>query len=220
MPAMETVPHADDIAADCRPGASAAGSDADFGVVMSSFGPPWKLALPGGVAVLAAVALLPVNWGTPATGRVRRDVFIGRGSLHVVTTSFQGVRGAHSALQGGGELGVSVLLLVWPHPTLLVVAVAVAVGTWVVVRAAVAGSLVLATRGDRRRWWVRFGADVIELALGVALIARLVDTVHAAALTLGAIAVRAGTIEIATAVIHMRRPRPASVEVNASPMGV
>ncbi|MCU1468547.1 MAG: hypothetical protein JWM72_4475 [Actinomycetia bacterium] len=148
MPAMETVPHADDIAADCRPGASAAGSDADFGVVTSSFGPPWKLALTGGVAV------------------------------------------------------------------------AVAVGTWVVVRAAVAGTLVLATRGDRRRWWVRFAADVIELALGVAFIARLVDTVHAAALTLGAIAVRAGTIEIATAVIHMRRPRPASVEVNASPMGV
>jgi uncharacterized membrane protein HdeD (DUF308 family) len=187
---------------------------------MSAFGPPWKLALTGAVAVLAGIALLLVTWQVPQLGAFVAMLFIGRGALHVVTTSFQGVTGALSALQGGGEIGVGVLVLAWPHPTLLVVAVVV--GTWVVVRATIAATLALATRSDRRHWQIGFGADLVELALGVALIARPADTVHAAALTLGAIALLAGAVEIATAVGRMRpgHPRPSSVDAGASPIGV
>ena len=186
---------------------------------MLAFGPPWKLGLTGAVAVFAGVALLLVNWQLPQLAAFVAMLFVGRGALHVVTTSFAGVTGALSALQGGGETGVGVLLLVWPHPTLLVVAVVV--GTWVVVRATVEATLTLATRGDRPRWPVSLGVDLVELALGVALIARPADTVHAAALTLGAIAILAGAIEIVTAVARMRHhPRPAVVEVGATAIGV
>jgi hypothetical protein len=98
-------------------------------------------------------------------------------------------------------------LLVWPHPTLLVATVVV--GAWVAVVATVDATLVLTTRADRHRWQVRFGADIVELVLGIALIARPAGTVHAAAMTLGAIAVVAGAIEIAAALARVRARRQA-----------
>lgn len=188
---------------------------------MSSFGPPWKLAVTGAVAVIAGVALLLVDWNVAQLAAFVAMVFIGRGALHVVTTSFDGVTGALAALQGGGEIGVGLVVLAWPHPTLLVVAVVV--GAWVVVQATVDATLVVATRGDRRHWWVRFGADIVSLGLGVALIARPAGTVHAAALTLGAITVVAGAVEIATAAGRMRsehRTRPSSETDRAVVVGV
>jgi uncharacterized membrane protein HdeD (DUF308 family) len=107
-------------------------------------------------------------------------------------------------------------LLVWPHPTLLVVAVVV--GAWVAVVATVDATLVLTTRADRHLWQVRFGADIVEFALGIALIARPAGTVHAAAVTLGAIAVVAGAIEFAAALARARAPRetPSLVPTSAS----
>jgi uncharacterized membrane protein HdeD (DUF308 family) len=189
---------------------------------MSPYGPPWKLALTGAVAIAAGVALLLVDWNVAQLGALVAMLFIGRGALHVVTTtSFRGVTGALSALQGGGEIGVGLLLLAWPHPTLLVIAVVV--GAWVVVQATVDATLVVATRGDQRRWWIRFGTDVVLFALGVALIARPAGTVDAAALTLGAIAVVAGAVEIATAVGRMRsehRARRAQATDRAVVVGV
>jgi len=181
---------------------------------MASFGPPWKLAVAGAVAVLAGVALLLVSWNIAQLAAFVAMLFVGRGALHITTTSFEGVTGGLAELQGGGEIGVGVLLLAWPHPTLLVVAVVV--GTWVVVQATVDATLVLATRGDRRRWWwIPFVADVVSLALGITLIARPAGTVDAAALTLGAIAIVAGVLEIATAFGRLRsehRTPPSEVD--------
>jgi uncharacterized membrane protein HdeD (DUF308 family) len=174
---------------------------------MSPFGPPWKLALIGAVSVMAGAALLLASWGLAQLAAFVAMLFVARGALHLVTTSFEGATGAISALQGGGEIGVGALLLVWPQPTLLVVAVVA--GAWVAVVATVDATLVVTTRAGQLLWPARFAADVIELLLGVALIARPSGTVNAAAVTLGAIAVVAGAIEIAAALTPAPAPREA-----------
>jgi uncharacterized membrane protein HdeD (DUF308 family) len=129
---------------------------------------------------------------------------VARGALHLVTTSFDGVNGALSALQGGIEMAAGVLLLGWPDPTLLVLTVTV--GVIVLVEGTVDAVVVLATRGEVPHWQLRVTVDLLENAFAVALIARPAGTVHGAALTLGVIAVLAGTMEIATAFQRWHRP--------------
>jgi uncharacterized membrane protein HdeD (DUF308 family) len=84
---------------------------------------------------------------------------------------------------------------------------AVVVGLLVLVQGIVDATIVLSTRAERPHWPVRLIADLVQVGLGVVLIARPTGTVHGTALTLGAIAVIAGGIEIATglgAVGHTR----------------
>jgi uncharacterized membrane protein HdeD (DUF308 family) len=130
---------------------------------------------------------------------------IARAALHAVTLSFVGVTGALSALQAGAEAAVGFVLLAWPDPTLLVLVVVV--GVLVLVQGTVDATIALSTRAERPHWPVRVIADLAQLALGVVLITRPTGTVHGAALTLGAIAVVAGTIEIATGLGAVRHTR-------------
>jgi uncharacterized membrane protein HdeD (DUF308 family) len=169
---------------------------------MLSYGPPWKLGLVGAISVVAGIAFFLVDWRLDELAAFVAMFLIARGALHIVTTTFEGTSGALSALQGGGEIAGGILLLVWPHPTLLVLTVVF--GVIVLVEGTVDATVALATRSERTHWQYRFVADLVENALAVALIARPAGTVHGAAVTLGAIAVLAGIVEIATAVARQR----------------
>src|SRR5260370_24850013 len=85
-----------------------------------SNGPPWKLAVIGAVAVIAGIALLLVDWSLDQLAAFVAMFFVARGALHIVTTTFEGLAGALSALLGCGEAGRGVALLACPEPTLLV----------------------------------------------------------------------------------------------------
>ena len=139
-------------------------------------------------------------------------VFVARGALHLVTMSFEGVSGALAALRGYSEIGVGVVLLVWPHPTLLVLSVIV--GAFVVVRSTVAATVELATRGDLPHWPFRFAPDIVEIAIGVALIARPAGSVHATTVTLAILALFTGVVELASAVVGKLAERHAHAKVH------
>jgi uncharacterized membrane protein HdeD (DUF308 family) len=176
---------------------------------MSPFGPPWKLGVTGAVAVIAGIALLLVDWTIPQLAAFVAMLLVARGALHLITTSFDGVEGALGTLQGAVEAGAGVLLLAWPHPTLVVLTVLV--GAMAVVQATVDATIVAATRREHMHWTARFVPDVVQVILGVALIARPSGTVRGAAVIIGIIAIVAGGVEIATALSRRREPRPAVV---------
>jgi hypothetical protein len=175
---------------------------------MSPFGPPWKLGVIGAVAVIAGIALLLVDWTIAQLAAFVAMLLVARGALHLTTTSFDGVTGALGALQGAVEVGAGVVLLAWPHPTL--VFLTAVVGTIVVVQGTVDATIVAATRREHRHWTARFVPDAVQVMLGVALIARSLETVRAAALILGIIAIVAGCVEVATA-FSWRRTFPVAV---------
>ena len=122
---------------------------------MFSYGPPWKQAVIGAVAVIAGLALLLIDWTLAQLVAFVAMFFVGRGALHLVTMTFEGVSGALSALLGCAEIGIGVLLLAWPNPTLLVLAAAV--GGLVLVRGIVHATVVLATRAEQQHWALQFG---------------------------------------------------------------
>jgi uncharacterized membrane protein HdeD (DUF308 family) len=177
---------------------------------MLSFGPPWKLALAGSVGFVAGVALFLTDWQLSALVAFVAMFFVARGALHLATTSFEGTTGALSALQGGGEMVAGLLLLVWPSPTLVVLTVVV--GVVVGVESIVDGVVVLTTRDDVPHWTLRVMVDLVEVVLAIALVARPEGTVDASAMTLGAIALVAGTLEIATALQRGHRPQMTAVQ--------
>jgi len=170
--------------------------------------PPWKLAIIGTVAVIAGVALLLADWTLRELVAFVAMFFVARGALHIVTMSFEGVHGALAALQGAGEVGVGLTLLVWPSPTLLVLAVVV--GVWVIVRGILDATIALATRAEHPHWLVQLAPSVLEIALGITLILRPGGTVEDTAVTLGLLAVLVGILEISTAVGFWRDKRRAT----------
>jgi uncharacterized membrane protein HdeD (DUF308 family) len=174
---------------------------------MSPFGPPWKLGVIGAVAVISGIALLLVGWTIAQLAAFVAMLLIARGALHLTTTSFDGVTGALGVLQSAIEAGAGVVLLAWPHPTLLVLTVLV--GAIVVVQATVDATIVGATRREHMHWTARLVADILQVVLGVALIARPFGTIRGAALIIGGVGIVAGIVEIATALARRRDPRPA-----------
>jgi uncharacterized membrane protein HdeD (DUF308 family) len=164
--------------------------------------PPWKLATIGGVAVTAGVALLVVDWTLPQLAAFVAMLFIARGALHVVTTSFEGMPGALSVLLGVAELAVGYILLGWPSPTLLVVVVVVSV--WAISRGVTLATNILATRGEHRRWRLFVGSAVLEAALGVTLFARVSGDAPDVAMIIAALMIVDGVTELVIAIDAQR----------------
>jgi uncharacterized membrane protein HdeD (DUF308 family) len=169
---------------------------------MPTYGPPWKLALIGAVAVVAGVALVLVDWTVPQLAAFVAMLLVARGALHVVTTNFEGVDGALSTLQGVAEIAVGVALLAWPSPTLVVVAVFV--GVLVLARNVVEVTIVLATRHEHRHWELALVTSVAEMAVAAVLITRPFGSVKATATTLGVLALLDGGVEIVVAIAQTR----------------
>jgi uncharacterized membrane protein HdeD (DUF308 family) len=177
------------------------------GDVMSPFGPPWKLLVIGSVAVIASIALFLVDWTIAQLAAFVAMLLVARGALHLTTTSFDGVTGALGTLQAAVEVGAGGVLLAWPHPTLLIVAFVV--GAIVVVLSTFDATIVGMTRREHVHWTSRFVADIVQVLLGVALLARSSGTVRATALIIGGAGIVAGGVEIASAFSRRRRPRRA-----------
>jgi uncharacterized membrane protein HdeD (DUF308 family) len=176
--------------------------------------PPWKVGVIGAVACAAGYALLVVDWTLPQFGAFVAMLFIARGALHIVTTSFPGLPGALSALLALAELAVGLLLLVWPSPTVLVLVVVV--GVWAIARAVTVITTNLATRSEHPRWRLILAPSLLELVLGAALFARSSGSVRDVAVIIGAVMILEGVKELGTAVGTMRNESPRGSAVAAS----
>jgi uncharacterized membrane protein HdeD (DUF308 family) len=144
-----------------------------------------------------------VNWTVPQLAAFLAMLFIARGALHLVTTSFEGMAGALSALLGLGEVAVGLVLLIWPSPTLLVIVVVV--GVWTVIRAVTLGTNILATRRLHSHVRLLLIPPVVEVAAAVLLFARAPGTVREVAVIIGAVMMIDGVTELLLAMEAKRQ---------------
>ncbi len=166
---------------------------------------PWKLAVTGGVALVAGVLLACLSsWSTRDLVAFTAFVFVARASLHLVITSYSGTSGALSALTGLGELAVGLVLLVWPAATPLVVVVVV--GTWAVARGTALFTTELVTRAKRSTVLVLVLSALVVVA-GVVVFTRSGGGAAAIARAIGLLEVLDGTTDALVAGRDMgRRP--------------
>jgi uncharacterized membrane protein HdeD (DUF308 family) len=176
--------------------------------------PTWKVAVIGAVAITAGCALVIVKWTVPQLAAFLAMLFIARGALHLVTTSFEGMAGALSAVLGLGEVAVGLVLLIWPSPTLIVIEVVV--GVWTIARAVTLATNLLATRHDHSHVRLLLVPPVVEIAGAVTLLARGSGSVRDVAIIIGALMIIDGVTELLLAVEATRHGRRGAVPVVAS----
>jgi len=166
---------------------------------------PWKLAVTGGVGILAGVALLSGDWTIAELAAFAGLALVARGALHLVTGSFVGLAGAVAVLEVVGDVGVGAATLLWPGPTLL--SLVLLVGSWSALRGIASGTIAVTTRAEDSKWALSLLFAVIELALGVILIVRPAESVHVTAVIVGLLALFEGTHEISEAGFSKHRER-------------
>jgi uncharacterized membrane protein HdeD (DUF308 family) len=167
---------------------------------------PWKLAVTGGVGIVAGVALVSVDWTLASLAAFVGLALVARGALHlVVTAPFVGLAGAFAVLGVAGDVGVGIIAIAWRDPTLL--SLAVLVGSWAILRAIVGGTIAVTTPAEHPPWPLSLVFAIAELVVGVIVVARPGEPVRGLAVTIGLLALLEGTREIAEAVFRSRRER-------------
>jgi uncharacterized membrane protein HdeD (DUF308 family) len=167
---------------------------------------PWKLAVTGGVGIVAGVALVSVDWTLASLAAFVGLALVARGALYlVVTAPFLGLAGAFAILGVGGDVAVGIAALAWPDPTLL--SLAVLVGSWAILRAIVGGTIAVTTPTEHPPWPLSLVFAISELVVGVIVITRPGESVRGLAVIIGLLALLEGTREIAEAVFRSRRER-------------
>jgi uncharacterized membrane protein HdeD (DUF308 family) len=167
---------------------------------------PWRLAVTGGVGIVAGVALVSVDWTLASLATFAGFALVTRGALHLVTSaSFRGLAGAFAVLEVAGDVGVGITAIAWPDPTLL--SLAVLVGSWAILHAVAGGTIAITTPTEHPPWPLSLIFAIGGLVLGVILTTRPGDSVRGVAVTIGLLALLEGTREIAEAAVRSRRER-------------
>ena len=167
---------------------------------------PWKLAVTGGVGIVAGVALLPVDWAVAPLTAFVGLALVARAALHLVApASFVGFAGAFAVLEIGGDAGVGIAALAWPEPTLLTLALLV--GLWAILRAMAGATIAVTTRADHPCWLLSLVVAIIAGVLGVILVTRSGGSTRSAAVIIGLWALLEGAREVSEAGFRRRRER-------------
>jgi uncharacterized membrane protein HdeD (DUF308 family) len=164
----------------------------------------WRLLLNGIVLIVAGVLIFSIDWSIRSLSTFIGALFIFEGVTLMLTTGFDRRVARANILSGLLSAAVGVAIIVWPEPGL--VAVAIFLGSWLIVTGtlAVAGSF--SARSFLPQWWLLLLTGVLEVALGVLALADPGATL-AAIITVGGIwAVVVGVMRIITAFELKRLP--------------
>jgi len=158
----------------------------------------WVLLLSGIVSIVAGGIILLVDWSLNDLAIFLGVLFIVRGVFNMVSLPLDGsVRGWAVAL-GLLEVGVGIAVVVWPDPTLLVIAAFI--GWWVLFSGVmtVAGSL--SARRILPYWGLFLALGILEAVVGVWLLYRPGLTLLATVFAVGLWAILYGIVLTAVSI--------------------
>jgi uncharacterized membrane protein HdeD (DUF308 family) len=152
----------------------------------------WIALLAGLVSIALGLAILAAGWTVHALGIISGLVFVLRGVALTFSPAYAGRTSGEQVLAGIAGVIAGVVLIAWPGPSLLVLAVFV--GAWL----AVSGAFHIITSFYRRRalpfWGFTLAVGVIALLLGVWAMRRPEATLAALITIIGLWAVLTGVI--------------------------
>jgi uncharacterized membrane protein HdeD (DUF308 family) len=130
----------------------------------------WAILFSGVLSIVAGVLILSINWTLADLAVFLGSYLIFRGFIQTVTAPLSG--SGRSFFLGSGLLGVAagVLVVAWPGPTLLIVAIFVGAAIVAYGTMNVAGAI--SNRRWASYWWVVLALGVLEIFLGLWLLRR------------------------------------------------
>ena len=179
----------------------------------------WVLLLNGALLVVAGFLIFSIDWTISSLAAFIGAVFIFQGVMEALTTGIDARVRRANVVTGLLSIATGVLIIVWPSPGLL--AVAIILGAWLVVMGTIALSGAFAARRIIPDWWLLVLLGLAEVALGVLALANPGATL-AALITVGGIwAVAIGVMRIILSFQVKRLPDEVDKAFDvASPNGV
>jgi len=154
----------------------------------------WVLLLNGALLVVAGFLIFSIDWTISSLATFIGALFIFQGVMEALTTGIDARVRRANVVTGLLSIAAGVVIIVWPSPGLL--AVAIILGAWLVVMGTIALSGAFAARRIIPDWWLLVVLGLAEVALGVLALANPGATL-AALITVGGIwAVAIGVMRI------------------------
>jgi len=154
----------------------------------------WVLLLNGVLLIVAGFLIFSIDWTVRSLATFIGALFIFQGAMEALTTGIDSRVRRANVVTGLLSIATGVLIIVWPSPGLL--AVAIILGAWLVVMGTIALTGAFAARRIIPDWWLLLLLGLAEVALGVLALANPGATL-AAIITVGGIwAVAIGVMRI------------------------
>jgi uncharacterized membrane protein HdeD (DUF308 family) len=129
----------------------------------------WLLLLIGLIAVVAGIIILSINWTIDDLAVFIGAVFIFQGISHALTQPLDGGSRAWNIAAGLLGIAAGIVVIAWPDPSLLVVAIFL--GCWLIVSGIfeIVGAI---SNRDQHYWWVVLVLGIVQVPLGLWALAR------------------------------------------------
>jgi uncharacterized membrane protein HdeD (DUF308 family) len=176
----------------------------------------WSLLLLNGLLlIVAGVLIFSIDWTIRSLATFIGVLFIAQGVAEALTTGIDARVRQANVVTGLLSMAAGILIIVWPEPG--VVAVAVILGAWLIVvgTLAVAGSF--AARDVLPNWWLLLILGLLEIPLGVLALANPGGTLAALITVAGIWAVAVGVMRIVLAFEIRRLPDEVDEAWSAAP---
>jgi uncharacterized membrane protein HdeD (DUF308 family) len=165
----------------------------------------WRVLLNGALLIVAGVLIFSIDWTVNSLATFLGALFVFEGITIAITSGVGARIGPSNVLMGLLSIATGVLIIAWPRPG--IVALAIVLGSWLIVVGSITVSGAFALRPLMRDWWLLLITGLLEIPLGVLALADPGATL-AAIITVGGIwAVAVGVTRIVLAFQVKRLPQ-------------
>jgi uncharacterized membrane protein HdeD (DUF308 family) len=164
----------------------------------------WVLLLDGLVLAVAGVLIFSIDWTIRDLATFIGALFVFQGVAEALTTGIDARVRRDNVITGLLSIAAGVLIIVWPSPGLL--AVAIVLGAWLIVMGTLAVSGAFAARRALPDWWLLALLGVVEIALGVLALITPGATLAALVIVAGIWATVVGVMRVVLAFEVKRLP--------------
>lgn len=175
------------------------------------------LLLDGALLVVAGILLFSIDWTVRELATFIGALFILQGVVEAFTMGIDARVRRANVVTGLLSIAAGILIIVWPGPGVL--AVAIILGSWLIVSGTLGIAGAFAARRLLPDWWLLLILGVLEIPLGVLALAAPGETLAALITVAGIWAVVIGVMRIVNAFELKRLPKDVDEAFAASRNG-
>src|SRR5512132_483901 len=164
----------------------------------------WLLLLNGALLIVAGVLIFGIDWTIRSLATFIGVLFIVQGVADALTTGIDARVRRVNVVTGLLSIATGILIIVWPGPGLL--ALAIVLGAWLIAVGTLTVSGAIAARDVVPDWWLLLIIGLLEIPLGVLALANPGATLAALITVAGIWAVAIGAMRVVLAFELKRLP--------------
>jgi len=164
----------------------------------------WVLLLNGALLIVAGFLIFSIDWTIRDLATFIGALFIFQGIAEALTTGIDARVRQANVVAGLLSIALGIVIVVWPKPGLL--AVAIVLGAWLIVMGMLTVSGSIAARDVLPYWWLLLIIGLLEIPLGVLALANPGATLAALVTVAGIWAVTFGVLRVVLAFEVKRLP--------------